>query len=134
MTGGSPYFNIYTLSTVLFHKYGEANGVVTNRMSQFSMFVSTKATVKLANVNMGQAQGIVIVLCSFTNYFIIYPVGQFYYCLGHTYNTISSGALKVYVGFQRVTSESLKHLNFLTLKVFLGYQLTGLKTISTIFK
>ena len=48
----------YTVSTVLFHKYVGANVAVTNWMSHFSIFVPTKATVKMANVNMGRVQGI----------------------------------------------------------------------------
>ena len=40
---------IYTISTVLFHKYGRENVAVTNCMSHFSMFFLTKATVKLTN-------------------------------------------------------------------------------------
>ena len=31
---------------------------------------------------------------------------------GNLYNTISSGALKFYVGFQKVTSEPLEHSDF----------------------
>ena len=46
---------IYTVSTVLFHKYG---GEVT-----FYMFVPTKATMKFANVNAGNSQLIGIILC-----------------------------------------------------------------------
>ena len=34
----------YTVSNVLFHKYVGANVLVKNCMSQFYMFVSTKAT------------------------------------------------------------------------------------------
>ena len=50
----------YTVSTVLFHKYGVANVAVKFSMSHFSMFVPTKATVKLADENMGHSQGIVL--------------------------------------------------------------------------
>ena len=70
-------------------------------MSHFSMFVPTKTTVKLANGSTVHAQGIGIILCSFTNCLIIYLVGQVYYCPGQPSNTISSGALKFYVGFLR---------------------------------
>ena len=45
----APPTKFYTVSTVLFHKDGGANVAVTNCMSHFSMFVPTKATVKLAN-------------------------------------------------------------------------------------
>ena len=76
------------------------------------MFVPTKATVKLANGNTGHAQGIGIILCRFTNFSIIYPVGPVYYCPGHPSNTISSGALKFYIGLKKVTSEPLEHCDF----------------------
>ena len=45
----------YTISTVLFHRYGGANVEVTDCMSHFYMFLPTKATVKLANGNTGHA-------------------------------------------------------------------------------
>ena len=32
-----------------------------------------------------------------------------YYFSGHPSNTISSGALKFYAGFQKVTSETIEH-------------------------
>ena len=76
------------------------------------MFVTTKSTVKLANGNMGHAQGIGIVLCRFLNCSIIYPVVIFYYFTGCPSNTISSGALKFYVLFQKVMSEPLEHCDF----------------------
>ena len=46
-----------------------------------------------------------IVLFSFPNNTIIYPLGPVYYFPGHPSNTISLGALKFYVGFQKVASE-----------------------------
>ena len=103
----APPTKFYTVSTVLFHKDGGANVAVTNCMSHFSMFVPTKATVKLANGNTVHAQGIEIILCHFPIYPIIYPVGEVYYCPGYPSNTISLGALKIYVGFQFVTFELL---------------------------
>ena len=57
-------------------------------------------------------QGIGIILCIFPKCSIIYPVGLVYYFPGHPYNTISSGALKFYVGFQQVTFEPLEHCDF----------------------
>ena len=42
----------------------------------------------------------------------MYPVGPVYYCPGHPSNTISSGALKFYIGFKTVTSEPLEHCDF----------------------
>ena len=88
------------------------NVAVTNFMSHFSMFVPTKSYVKLANGNMGHAQVISIFLCHFTNCVIIYPVVPFYHCPGNPSNTISSGDLKFYLGFQNVTSEHLEHCDF----------------------
>ena len=81
-------------------------------MSQFSMFVPTKATVKLANGKMGHAQGIGIILCRFPKFLIIYPVGPFFYFPGHPSNTISSFYLKFYIGFIKGTYEPIEHCNF----------------------
>ena len=81
-------------------------------MSHFSMFFPTKATAKLDNENMVHAQIIGILVCPFPNCSIIYPVGPFFYCPGHPSSTISSGALKLYVGFKKFTSEPLKHCDF----------------------
>ena len=108
----APYSKFYKISTVLFHKYGGENVYVTNFMSHFSMLFPTKSTVKLANGNTGHAQGIGIILCRFTNCPIIYLVGPVYYCTGHHYNTISSGALKFYAGFQNITTKTLQHCDF----------------------
>ena len=108
----APPSKFYTVSNVLFHKDGGVNVSVTNLMSHFSMFVPTKATVKLANGNTGHAQVIGIILCCFPNCSIIYPVGPVYYCPAHPSNTISPGALKFYIGFKKVTSEPLEHFDF----------------------
>ena len=61
----APYSKFYTIFTVLFHKYGGTNVGVKNCMSHFSMFVPTKANVKLANRNTGHAQGNGIILFCF---------------------------------------------------------------------
>ena len=37
---------------------------------------------------------------------------QVYYCTVHSSNKISSGSLKLYVGFQKVTSEPIEHCYF----------------------
>ena len=37
---------------------------------------------------------------------------QFYYFPGQLSKTISSGALKFYIGFKKVTSENLEHFDF----------------------
>ena len=73
------------------------------------MFVPTKGTVKLANGNMVHDQGIGIILCHFPKCSIIYTFVPVYYFPGHPSNTILSGALKFYVGFQKVTYEPLEH-------------------------
>ena len=108
----APTSKFYTTSTVLFHKYGGANVAVKNFMSHFYMFLPIEATAKLAYQNTVYAQVIGIILCCFTNCYILYPVGPFYYCPGHPYNTISSGALKCYVEFQKLLSEPLEYYDF----------------------
>ena len=75
------------------------------------MFLTTKATVKLYNGKTRHAQYLGF-LCGFPNCYIIYPAVPAYYCSGHPSNNISSGALKLYVGFQKVTSETLEHFDF----------------------
>ena len=70
----APFKIFYTVSTVLFHEYGRENADVTNWVSHFYMFVPTKANVKLDHSNTGHAQVIGNILCSFPNWFIIYPV------------------------------------------------------------
>ena len=105
MIGPPSIFN--TVSTLLFHKDLGANVAVTNCTSHFSVFLPTKAIVKLANGNTGNAQVIGIILCRFTNCSIIYQVGTVYYCPGHPYSTISLGDLKFYVCFKNVAYEPL---------------------------
>ena len=102
-------------------------------MAHFSMFVTTNAIVKLANGNTVHAQGIGIILCYFTNCLIIYPVVPVYYFPGHLSNTLSSGALKFYIGFKRLHLKLLNIVTFLTLKVVIGDHPTRLATILTIF-
>ena len=62
-----PTSKCYTVSTLLFHKSGRDNVGVKNFMSHFSMFVPTKANVKLTNGNTGNDQEIGIILCLFPN-------------------------------------------------------------------
>ena len=88
------------------------NAAVTNFMSHFYMFVPTKYTVKLSDGNMGHAQVIGFILCRITNDSIIHMVGKVYYFPVRPSNTISSGALKFYVVFQKVASEALEHCDF----------------------
>ena len=63
----TPTSKLYTVSTLLFHKYRGANFEVTNCKSHFSMFIPTNATVKLANGKTGRAQVIGIILCHLPN-------------------------------------------------------------------
>ena len=108
-----PYSKFYTVLNVLFHKYGGANFGVTNCMSHFNMSAPTKDDVKWANSNMGYSKGIRIILCHFTNWTIIYPMGPVYYFTGHPSITISLGAIKCYIGFKKVTSEPTEHCYFM---------------------
>ena len=119
---------------MLFHKYGGVNVVVTNFMSHSSIFVPSKDTVNLDNVNTGHAQVIGIILCYLLRCSIIYPIENFYYFPGYPYNTISTSVITFHVGFQKVTYETIEHCDFLTLKVILGDHLTRIKTVLTIFK
>ena len=118
----------------MFHKYLGENVAFTNCMSRFSMFVPTKANVKISNGNTGHAQGIGVILCRFPKCSIMYSVGPVYYCPGHSSNNISSVALKFYVGFQKVTSEPHEMLPLLNLRVVLGDHPNRPKTILTILK
>ena len=108
----APISKICRFSTLLFRKDLISDSVVTNGISQFSMFVPTKATAKLDNGNTVHVQEIGIILCRFSNYTIIYPVGPVYYCSVHPSNTISSGDLKFYFVSQKVTSEPIEHCDY----------------------
>ena len=123
----------YTVYTVLFRKDGGANFAVINCMSHFSMFVPTKSTVKFSNGNTGCTQGIGFIICRLPTFSIIYTVVPFCYFPVHPPNTISSGALKFYVGFQKVASEILNIFTLLNLNVVLVDHPTRLKIISTMF-
>ena len=98
---------------MFFHKYGEANVAVTNCMSHFSMFVPTKATVKLANGNTVNAQVIRIFLCRFLNCSILCPVRTVYYCLSNpskTSHQVSSNFMLVF---------KMLHLNLFDIVILL---------------
>ena len=130
----SPPSKFYTVCTVLFYKYGGENVAVTNFMPCYSMFIPTKVAVKLSNRNTVHDQLISIILCRFPNCFITYTVGLVYYFPGNPSNTILSGALKFFVGFQKFASETLEHSDLLNLKVVLRYHHTRLKNIFTVLK
>ena len=118
---------------MFFYKNGGANVAVTNFMSKISMFVPTKATVKLTNGNTGHAQGIGIILCRFPNFLIIYPVGPVYYFPGHPPNAISSDVLKFYVVLKKLHLNLLNIVTLLNLRVVLGDHHNRLTTTLTIF-
>ena len=109
----APSWNFYTVSTVFFHKFGWANIGVTHFMSYLYMSSPIEATVKLTNTNTEHTQVIGFILYSFSNFPIIYTVAPVCYCTVHLSNTISLGALKFYVVFQKVVSEPLKHFDCL---------------------
>ena len=50
----------YTVSTMLIHKDEGSDSSVTNCMSRFSIFVTAKVTVKLANGNTVHANELVL--------------------------------------------------------------------------
>ena len=131
----APYSKNYTVSTVLFHKYGGSNVGVTICMSYFSVFVTTKANVKLANGNTLYAQSIGIILCCFPNCTIIYiqlcQFINFQFTLLIKYYWVTSNVILV---FKRLHLNFLKIVIFFTLKVVLGYHPTIFRTVWTIYK
>ena len=76
------------------------------------MSIPTKATLKLANGNMGHAQGIGFILCCFTNCLILYPVGAFFIfqvTLPTASHQVSSNFM---LGFKRLHLNLLNIVNF----------------------
>ena len=61
-------------------------------------------------------------------------MGPVYYCPCHPYNTILLITLKFYADLQKVTSKTIEHCDFFTLKVALGSHSTGIITIWTILR
>ena len=126
----APTSKFYTVSTVLFHKYGGANFAFTNGMLYFYMFVPTKATLKLANGSTGHAQGIDIILRHFPKCSIIYiHLGQFIIfqvTLPTLYHQVPSSFILI---LKMIHLNLLKIVTLLTLKVVLGDQHTRLTTI-----
>ena len=103
-------------------------------MSHFSMFLPTKATVKLANGNTGNAQVIGIILCIFPNCYIMYTVVPVYY-FQVTLPTPSHQMPSNYMlDFKILRLNLLKILTLLTIKDVLGDHLFRFKIILTIFK
>ena len=70
---------------------------------------------------------IVIILCLFPYYSIVYTVVRVYYFPGNRFNTISSGAITFYVGFQNFCINPLNIVALLTIKVVIGDHPTRLK-------
>ena len=112
----------------------ERNGSVINCMSQFYMFVPTKATVKLANGKTGHTQGIGIILCCFPNCSIIYPVGPVHSFSDHPFNTSYQVPTNFMFAFKRLLLNLLNMVTLLIHKVFLGYHPTRIKKILTVLK
>ena len=104
-----------------------------NSMSHFSMFVPTKATLKLVNGNTGHSQGIGIILCCLPNCLVVYPVVPVCYCPGHPSNTILSSSLKFYISSKILHTNLFNIVTLFDLKVVLGDHPTRLVTILTIF-
>ena len=103
-------------------------------MSHFSMFLTTKGTVKLDNRNMGHAQGIGIILFRFPNCSIIYTVGTVYYFPGHLPTPSHQAPSNFMLDLKSLHLNLFNIVTFLTLKAVLGDHPTRLKTILTIFK
>ena len=80
------------------------------------MYLKTNTTVKLANGNTRHAQEIGIILYNCTNYDGLYTMVPVDYCSGHPSNTISMSALNFYVGFKKVTSETLENYDFVNIE------------------
>ena len=73
----APPSKLYTVSDVLFHKYGGANVAVTNCMSHFSVFVPTKATVKLAKETRDMSKELGLVYVAFLTLQLYIQLDQF---------------------------------------------------------
>ena len=108
----TPSSTLYTVYTVIFHKYGGASFDATNFISHVYMFIPTKANVKLSNVKTINYEVIGNILSHFFNCPIIYTVGSVYYFPGLLSNTISLDSIKCYSGFKKVTYKPLEYLEF----------------------
>ena len=75
-------------------------------------FFPTNTTVKLANGNTGNAQGIGIILSLFPNCSIIYPVRPCYYFKGHPSKHYHIRFPQILCWFKNVTYEPLEHCDF----------------------
>ena len=129
-----PTSKFYTGFTVLFHRNGGENVVVTNFLSHFSMFVPTKATVKLDNGKTGHAQGIGIILCHFLTVPLYLQWYQFIIFLV-TLPTPSHQVLSYFMlAFKGLLLNLFNIVNLFTPMVVLRYHLTRLKKVLTIFK
>ena len=85
----APFSKIYTVSTVLFHKYGGANVRVKNWMSHFSMFVPTKVNVKLVMKKRNTPKKLGLSYVSPLTYPLYLQQDQFITVQVHPYNSIS---------------------------------------------
>ena len=98
-------------------------------MSHFYMFVSTNYTVKLANRNMGHAQGIGNILCRFPKLSHYIQRGQFIIFQSAITTPSYQVTSNFMLVFKRLHMNLLKILTLLTLKVILVDHPTRLKTI-----
>ena len=130
----APPSKFYTVSTVLFHKYGGANVAVTICMSHFYIVSPTKATVILDNGNMENYQVIGIIYVPFLTV-LLYNQWEQFMIVQVTLPTPSHQAPSNFkLAFKRLYLNFLNIVALLTLKVVLGDYPTRLETILTIFK
>ena len=132
-----PPYNLIFITNLLSYSINalhDMNISVKNCMSQFSMFLPTKATVKLANWNMGHDQVIGSIFCRLLtvplyiqwNQFIIVQV-----TLTTPPHQVPSNFIPA---FKMLCLNLLNIVILLNLTVFLGYHPNRLKTILTILK
>ena len=63
----APSLKSYTVSTMLFQKYGGENIGVANYLSGFLLLLLDRVNIKLNDGNMGHIQGIGIILSQYSN-------------------------------------------------------------------
>ena len=117
----APPSKFYIVSTLLFHKYRGVNFEVMNCISLFSMFVLTKATVKLAKGNTAHAQTVGII-------YVIFLIIPLYIKWSHfnivqvtlltPYHQVPSNLMLV---FKRFCLNLLNIVALLTLRVIIGW-------------
>ena len=126
--------NFYTVSTMLFHKYVVSNDGVMNWMLQFFMFISTKASMRLSNVNMVHAWGIRNILCFYLNDPLNIQWDQFINFQVTLEMRFHWVPLKVMYAFKMLRQKFFTIVIVWTLQAILGVHPTVLRNIWTIFK